>query len=734
MKFYKSLVVFAVLTAASIISAIQLSGPKQTANAIVADETYQIRFKTGEVIPEPSKLRAISTDSEHILIQFEQEFTEEVLRALEALGITVIADVTRNTILVYVPGKVDLNTIPGIRWIGKVPSATKISPLLTDRTLLRSLGMQYILLDFHSDVESQVCRDIIQDAGGTILERDALPPYVFLVYGSAATIQELSEYDEVSYMTPAGQALIHNEIVHYCPGGFSEIGFLPRFVDPTNDGWDGAGLGSYALTYNFTNGTADVSGTDENADVIAGIVEWSNVVDVTFAATGTPDAVDSFQILWATGNHSGTSGYDESGSPFDGLSGVLAHAYFPGGSDLSGDMHFDDAEDWSDGASNSFDLFNVSIHEAGHALGLNHSDDPNAVMFPTSSIVDRLQSDDIVRIQLLYAKPSALALYTPNGGESFLVGQTIEVFWVPGDSAGATVSIQLYKSGVFQGYIETSTDNDGFYDWSIPAGLTTSANYSIRVESTSSSSFFDDTDSSFTIFEPTDTTFASTDVPDQIPDNEEGENFGAFSSITIPAGFSGFIGLKLTDIGIDFHDLGDLQFFLRNPNLDFETIDSSSVCSGTAITASARFGFDNDAATSFGSTCPPAHNTDYRPTKSLYAPQAGTDPQGTWKFVVADSNSDTDSAGSLVSWSLILQMPVADPGQFTPVSVDLNAASPGAGTSGAPFSIVEPALSAVTSAGEVQIEPGTYTTGAITIDQIVTLTNNDGLSGVVTIN
>jgi hypothetical protein len=79
-------------------------------------------------------------------------------------------------------------------------------------------------------------------------------------------------------------------------------------------------------------------------------------------------------------------------------------------------------------------------------------------------------------------------------------------------------------------------------------------------------------------------------------------------------------------------------------------------------------------------------------------------------------------------------MPVADPGQFTPVSVDLNAASPGAGTSGAPFSIVEPALSAVTSAGEVQIEPGTYTTGAITIDQIVTLTNNDGLSGVVTIN
>lgn len=55
-----------------------------------------------------------------------------------------------------------------------------------------------------------------------------------------------------------------------------------------------------------------------------------------------------------------------------------------------------------------YNLFIVLAHELGHSLGLSHSNDPGALMYPTYSYTDpsefRLPQDDIDGIQAIYGK------------------------------------------------------------------------------------------------------------------------------------------------------------------------------------------------------------------------------------------------------------------------------------------------------------------------------------------
>jgi peptidoglycan hydrolase-like protein with peptidoglycan-binding domain len=167
-----------------------------------------------------------------------------------------------------------------------------------------------------------------------------------------------------------------------------------------------------ALTYGFQNFTPDLTQAQVRAAISQAFALWAAVTPLTFTEVpvgNNPDIV----IRFVAGDH----GDD---SPFDGASGILAHAFFPppGGGPFAGDTHFDEAEPWSVNLPPSgVDLVTVAAHEFGHALGLAHSTTPGALMAPFYTGAHRnLEADDVGGIRALYGAKSKWSAWESLGG------------------------------------------------------------------------------------------------------------------------------------------------------------------------------------------------------------------------------------------------------------------------------------------------------------------------------
>ena len=155
------------------------------------------------------------------------------------------------------------------------------------------------------------------------------------------------------------------------------------------------------ITYYFINGTSKLQGDSEREVVRQAFALWSQEAPLTFTeVTGQANA--DMVVGWASGDHG-------DGDPFDGPGDVLAHASFPNPYDNSQVfLHFDDDERWVNSDSDNVDLLTVAAHEIGHTLGLAHSSDPSALMYPSYSGPHRsLGADDIEGVQSLYGVASA---------------------------------------------------------------------------------------------------------------------------------------------------------------------------------------------------------------------------------------------------------------------------------------------------------------------------------------
>ncbi|KAE8627646.1 hypothetical protein XENTR_v10007086 [Xenopus tropicalis] len=170
--------------------------------------------------------------------------------------------------------------------------------------------------------------------------------------------------------------------------------------------------GKTTVTYRILNYTPDITKSEVDYAIAQAFRVWSDVTPLNFQKLNSGDA--DIMISFNTRAH---GDFDS----FDGPNGVLAHAYAPSDG-IGGDAHFDEDEQWTLGPTGA-NLFHVAAHEFGHSLGMSHSTDTNALMYPTVSFgvtIDpaqyKLSADDIAGIQTLYGKgnPSQVPVGKPN--------------------------------------------------------------------------------------------------------------------------------------------------------------------------------------------------------------------------------------------------------------------------------------------------------------------------------
>jgi len=124
---------------------------------------------------------------------------------------------------------------------------------------------------------------------------------------------------------------------------------------------------------------------------------WSSVTNLKFFEKTTGEVDIPIEFV--------SYGHGDS-FPFDGPGGTLAHAFFP----EVGDIHVDETEGWTLDSNQGTNFLQTLTHEIGHSIGLDHSRNNEAVMYPFASSYNRnfkLHQDDINGAQSLYGRPSS---------------------------------------------------------------------------------------------------------------------------------------------------------------------------------------------------------------------------------------------------------------------------------------------------------------------------------------
>ena len=358
-----------------------------------------IHFKTRTLTHQAAAVDGVNnaledTSAVHKILMYDHAPGPEEVTALLRDGVAVVAALPDNGLVVSAPGG-KVRVREGIAWAGPMDPEDKLSPALVGD------GAITALIEFHSDVTPGQQETV---AGAEMVELRRTPylqPRHGIVTADSATLRKLAAYDEVAYIFPADPDA-GAESMLTCAGMLTTNGMAGQYATIVH-GWDLDADRYVHLTYLFGSVTPKVPALTVQSEVLRALNEWAKVTNLIFQQGPNPAGARNLLIKFVSGAHGDAY-------PFDGPTGSLAHTFYPvpvNAETIAGDMHLDADENWHAGGDT--DIYSVALHEAGHAIGLGHSDKPGDVMYPYYRSRAALSASDISAAQSLYGVPLTAA-------------------------------------------------------------------------------------------------------------------------------------------------------------------------------------------------------------------------------------------------------------------------------------------------------------------------------------